>query len=104
MNNGKQLAYAETSVGTTGIKLFTPGSCEITQPEPNTNLLYPQTHLPQGHFEVTPGKETLVLACLGHGGKTFDETPTLEVAFKGQQVTYWLAGKEHSITLTEATE
>ena len=104
VNNGKQLAYAETSVGTTGIKLFTPGSCEITQPEPNTNLLYPQTHLPQGHFEVTPGKETLVLACLGHGGKTFDETPTLEVAFKGQQVTYWLAGKEHSITLTEATE
>lgn len=104
VNNGKQLAYAETSVGTTGIKLFTPGSCEVTQPEPNTNLLYPQTHLPQGHFEVTPGKETLVLACLGHGGKTFDETPTLEVAFKGQQVTYWLAGKEHSITLTEATE
>lgn len=102
--NGKQLAYAETSVGTTGIKLFTPGSCEVTQPEPNTNLLYPQTHLPQGHFEVAPGKETMILACLGHAGKNFSDTPTIEVAFKGKKVSYWLAGKEYTVTLAEAME
>lgn len=104
VTNGKQLSYAETSVGTTGIKLFTPGSCEVTQPEPNTNLLHPQTHLPQGHFEVAPGKETIVLACLGHAGKTFSDAPTIDVAFKGKKVSYWLAGKEHTVTLAEAME
>lgn len=102
--NASQLAYAETSVGTTGIKLFTPGNCEVTQPEPNTNLLYPQTYLPQAHFEVAPGNKTIVLACLGNANKSFAAAPEIDVTFTGQKVIYRLAGKEHILSLTEATK
>ncbi len=59
-------AYYQSSVGTTGIKTFSEKlTATITYPEPNTNLLYAKTALPQVAFSVQSGLTIVIYACLG---------------------------------------
>lgn len=98
-----QESFVENAIGSIGIKLFTPGKSEITQPEPNTNLLYSQTYLPLGHFKVTEGEQTILLSCLGNAGKKLSETPDITAQLTPDNVLHYsVNGKKQAIHLKEA--
>lgn len=60
-----------SSVGTTALKSFTPGmQCELSMPEPNTNLLFERTVLLLATLHLEPGKYTVIYACLGDPNMT----------------------------------
>ncbi|MGX7133046.1 DUF2264 domain-containing protein [Enterococcus songbeiensis] len=59
-----------SSAGTVGIQTFSPClTCELTNPEPNTNLLFNRTVLPIVTTHLIPGKHLLLLSCLGNAGE-----------------------------------
>jgi hypothetical protein len=59
--------YYQSSVGIVGIKSFSPNlDCSLTIPEPNTNLLYNRTVIPQATLSLSPGTHHYLLGCLGN--------------------------------------
>lgn len=91
----------QSQVGTIGFKAFSPQiSCQITQPEPNTNLLYSQTALVQGTFEVTRGKQRILYACLGAAFDKVPVDPDFQATLEGDQLVITHFGDTRQITLS----
>lgn len=86
----KNLVLYESSVGTTGAYGLTPNwQAELQTPEPNTNLLYPQTQLPILTGKAQPGKSLFVGAFLGEKGKArATDTSLPEYRLVGNHLTF----------------
>lgn len=63
---GKDFAVVKAPWGVSGVRALRGfGAAQVTQPEPNTNLLYPRTLLPSLAADVPAGETVLVSAVLG---------------------------------------
>lgn len=95
-------AYYTSSVGTTGIvALTTNTSVEVTQPEPNTNMLYPRTALPQLTTKLPVGRTVLIDACLGDAGVVAPTIETVHATLTGDQLRFTIGATTHTVSLNE---
>lgn len=68
--------FYHSSVGNVGIVPLTDNAqAELTNPEPNTNLLYERTVLPLITGKFAKGQTLLIDACLGDANRNHDEIP-----------------------------
>lgn len=74
--------------------------CELSMPEPNTNLLFDRTVLPLATLHLEPGKYTVIYACLGDPKH---ETPLAlkDVTLSGSLLTFRLNDQPFEVLLKE---
>ncbi|WP_261805861.1 DUF2264 domain-containing protein [Lapidilactobacillus luobeiensis] len=96
--------FYDSPVGVTGIVPLSAGfSAELSLPEPNTNLLYPETALPLIKGQLAPGQHVVITACLG---AAFEHEADLELAdinvhLDGSILSGELLGHSFSLSLVE---
>lgn len=91
-----------SKVGTIGIKIFTPtDKLELTRPEPNTNLLFEKTVLPQAAYKLALGRHVILLACLGQGGNAANSPQLLNARLEGSQLVWQMGQQDYRLSLSQ---
>lgn len=89
-------------IGTIGLKTFTaPAALELTRPEPNTNLLFDKTVLPQAAYKLVPGRHFLLLGCLGQAGTCTNVPELLHARLEGAELIWQSSRQEQRVTLKQ---
>lgn len=95
------VAY-QSSKGIIGIKdLSKKLTCQVTYPEPNTNLLYSKTALVSGKTQITAGNHTLLLACLGDA-QAKEVAPFIHAHLEQNVLHYTYDNRDYALTLKES--
>ena len=101
MVNQTQAAFYHSTAGTTGIVAITPANtATVEQPEPNTNVLYPRTALPQLTYNLPIGRTVVITACLGAAGQKV-APKEITATLNGAHLTFVIDGVEHLVRLHE---
>ena len=97
--SSKEGTFYQSSVGCVGIKSFpTHQEGTLLMPEPNTNLLYSRTVIPQISKTVLAGQQEWLVACLGNAFS--DQIPSFDVTITADKVAMSQGDQKKTIQLS----
>lgn len=97
--SSKEGTFYQSSVGCVGIKSFpTHQEGTLLMPEPNTNLLYSRTVIPQVSKTVLAGQQEWLVACLGNAFS--DQIPPFDVTITADKVAMSQGDQRKTIQLS----
>lgn len=91
-----------SQIGTVGLKTFTPvAKLELSRPEPNTNVLFNQSILPQASYCLPAGQHQLIVACLGQAGRDQVVPDISQVTLNGKLLSWQMNGQSYQVEFSE---
>lgn len=91
-----------SQIGTVGLKTFSPANkLMLSRPEPNTNLLFDQSCLPQASYHLPQGQHQLLLACLGQAGTNQNIPDISQVNLQGNHLSWQMNDESYQLILSE---
>lgn len=97
--------FYQSAVGTVGILALSPQwQAQLEQPEPNTNMLYPLTKLPELTASLQPGHYQLAAACLGAAHDQTAGPQPVAMSLVGKQLTFTVGSAQKTVTLRELND